>query len=184
VSRATILRTQVSAFEALYNSPSAAVTTEERRLASSLLHKAFVASFESQVFDVPTRIPATSNESTFIDEEEVTAARVKSLCATENTNNTTSDEVEGLLLYRCAAGALCTTSIGNAQLHSMCSNKDCPSHDYVGKYAHLRSKLHDICRFNVWKGGREKWPEETLFCSITCSFAGDHQQKNSPRNYS
>jgi hypothetical protein len=65
-SRSIMLHTQTAAFETLYNAPNAVATEEERRVASTLLHKAFLASFEQ-----PESRAVTSSRAALSNDVEI-----------------------------------------------------------------------------------------------------------------
>jgi hypothetical protein len=67
-SRAITLQTQTAAFETLYNAPNAVATEEERRVASTLLHHAFFASFEQADTRAATILPTALNNDVEIPE--------------------------------------------------------------------------------------------------------------------
>jgi hypothetical protein len=65
-SRAIMLQTQTAAFETLYNAQNEVATEEERRVASTLVHQAFLASFGQ----TDTRA-ATSSRAALNDDIEI-----------------------------------------------------------------------------------------------------------------
>jgi hypothetical protein len=75
---------------------------------------------------------------------------------------------DSLPLYRCAVGVAYTINISDMQLHSVCANPSCTSHEATAKLSRFRAKLHDVCKFNVWREDGERWLEDVNYCSFAC----------------